>query len=298
MKKLSIIDGSGFMFRARYAFPPMPNPRHQGKNLNVVYGFIRMMLKLLAEGEKYFVIARDSPIKTKRREQYPDYKANRKKLEDEFSSQIPLVLTLVNELQIPNILAPGYEADDIIATLTQHFCSDPEVSIEIFSSDKDLKQLLQSNVTVTDPLKNLSTTPHEFEKEFWFAPASMLDYLALIGDNADNIKGVSWIGPKKASELIKNYQTIENIYTHLDELNPDLRAKLTQGKDAAFFSKSLISLMEVPDLINYRFDSTQLVIDFQKREKILIQDWGFTSLQKTFDQLKKISTQPQQLGLF
>lgn len=94
------------------------------------------------------------------------------------------------------------------------------------SSDKDLKQLLSDNVIVTDPLKNLTTTTMDFEREFGFAPASIVDYLALIGDNADNIKGVSGIGPKSASELIQRYGSIENLYQHLDELTPKLKNKL------------------------------------------------------------------------
>lgn len=101
---MMIVDGSGFMFRARYAFPPMKN--QEGQNLNVVYGFVRMMLKLIDEGAEYFVIARDSPKKTKRHEHYPDYKANRRKLEDEFKQQIPLVHQIVNELGLGNSIAP------------------------------------------------------------------------------------------------------------------------------------------------------------------------------------------------
>jgi DNA-directed DNA polymerase len=104
MKTLSIIDGSGFMFRARYAFPPLLNAA--GQNQNVVYGTLRMLLKLISESADYFVIARDSPTKTKRHEQYQDYKANRKKMEDEFKVQIPLLREFINELQIPNIAAP------------------------------------------------------------------------------------------------------------------------------------------------------------------------------------------------
>lgn len=178
MKTLSIIDGSGFLFRARYAFPPMPDAR--GNNQNVIYGFMRMMLKLLLEQPDYFVIARDSPVKTKRHEQYQDYKANRKKLEDEFKQQIPLVQQLVQELGIPNIVAPGYEADDSIATLVSLYKNDPELMIQVFSSDKDLKQFLCENVVITDPLKNETTRVADFEKEFGFAPLSIVDYLALI----------------------------------------------------------------------------------------------------------------------
>ena len=289
MKTLSIIDGSGFLFRAWYAFPPMSNA--QGQNQNVIYGFSRMMLKLLLEQQDYFVIAWDSPVKTKRHEQYQDYKANRKKLEDEFKQQIPLVQDLVSELGIPSVVAPGYEADDSIATLVANHQKNTDLMIQVFSSDKDLKQFLAENVVITDPIKNLTTRIPDFEKEFGFAPASIVDYLALIGDSAD-------IGPKKASELIKNYGTIEQIYAHLDEIKGEIKEKLIAGEQEAFFSKELILLMEVPELKNQPLEALKLEIDFDHWEQVLLQKWGFKGLQKTFEELKKKSTQPQQLGLF
>lgn len=186
-----IVDGSGFLFRAWYAFPSMPNA--EGQNQNVIYGFIRMMIKLLLEQPEYFVICRDSPVKTKRKELYEDYKANRAKIDDEFRQQIPLVMELVNELGIPNIVAPGYEADDSIGTLAMLYQENPELLIQVFSSDKDLKQLLKDNIVVTDPLKQTTTTISDFEREFGFAASSIVDYLALIGDAADNVKGVPGI---------------------------------------------------------------------------------------------------------
>ena len=165
----------------------------QGQNQNVIYGSIRMMLKLLFEQPEYFVICWDSPIKTKRKEKYEAYKANRTKLEDEFKAQIPLVMELVSELRIPTITAPGYEADDSIGTLATLHQKNPDLLVQ---------------------------------KEFGFAPVSIVDYLALIGDAADNVKGVAGIGPKKASDLIKKYGTIEQIYTHLDEIQGEIKEKL------------------------------------------------------------------------
>ena len=296
MKTLSIIDGSGFMFRARYAFPPLLNAA--GQNQNVVYGTLRMLLKLISEEADYFVIARDSPTKTKRHEQYQDYKANRKKMEDEFKVQIPLLRELINELQIPNIAAPWYEADDIIATLTKKFQKNSDLMIQVISSDKDLKQLLNENVVVTDPLKNLTTRTPDFEKEFWFPPTSIVDYLALLGDSADNVKWVSGIWAKKASDLIQKYHTIENIYQNLEFLSPDLKNKLKEGENDAIFSKKLIELLEVPELESTSLESLALNIDFQKWEKILVEKRGFKGIKKTFDELKKKYAQPQQLGLF
>lgn len=296
MKRLSLVDGSGFLFRAWYVFPPMINA--QGQNQNVIYGSIRMMLKLLFEQPEYFVICWDSPVKTKRKEKYEAYKANRTKLEDEFKAQIPLVMELVSELGIPTVTAPGYEADDSIGTLATLHQQNPDLLIQVFSSDKDLKQLLAPNLIVTDPLKHITTKIPDFEKEFGFAPMSIVDYLALIGDAADNVKGVAGIGPKKASDLIKKYGTIEQIYTHLDEIQGEIKEKLINWKEDAFFSKELILLMQVPELQAYPLEKMRLTIDFAKWEEILVQKRGFKNLQKILQEEKKKTEQPQQLGLF
>ena len=145
MKKLVIVDGSGFLFRAWFAFPPMINA--QGNNQNVLYGFTRMLLKLIDEtSADYFIIARDSPVKTKRHELYPDYKGNRPKIDDDFKQQIPQVHKLIEELGIATYQAPGYEADDIIFSFVREYQKKSDLTLEVVSSDKDLKQLLQANV--------------------------------------------------------------------------------------------------------------------------------------------------------
>ena len=296
MKKIMLIDGSGFLFRAWYAIAPIYN--QDWKNINVVFGFSRMMLKLLLEKPDYFVIAWDSPVKTKRHEEYEEYKANRKKMEDEFKSQIPLVKELVNALWIPNITAPWYEADDIVSTLVSNYKDIPGLYLQVYTSDKDLKQFLAENIQIQDSLKNQTTSLLDFEKEYGFEPKRIVDYLALIWDAADNIKWVSWIGPKKALTLVQKYWTVENIYNHLEELTPDLRAKLEEDKESAFFSKHLIELLEVPDLKGKNIEDLSLKIDFNSRERILIEERKFNSMKKVYDELKKLYTQPQQLWLF
>lgn len=296
MKKLAVIDGSGFMFRARYAFPAFYNS--EGKNLNVVYGFTRMMMKLIQDEMDYFVIARDSPVKTKRHEQFPDYKGTRKKLEDEFKIQMPLVKTITETLGLPNLAAPGYEADDIIGTIVHAYKNDPDLNIQVYSSDKDLKQLLQPNITIIDPLKNQTTTLQDFELEWWFAPESIVDYLALIGDNADNIKGVAGIWPKKALDLIQIFGTIEEIYENLHLVQGEIKNKLISGKEDAFFSKKLIQLIPVPELDQISLEKYKLNLELENWERILIEERGFTGFKKFFEERKKKKTQPQQLGLF
>ena len=296
MKKIMLIDSSGLLFRSWYAISPIIDK--QWRNINVVFGFIRMMLKLVLEKPDYFVIAWDSPKKTKRHEEYQEYKATRRKMEDEFKQQIPLVKDLVTELWIPNLTFPWYEADDIIYTVVEKFKDDKSLNFQVYTSDKDLKQFLCDNIVIKDSMKNQTTTLLDFRKEFWFEPELIIDYLALIWDHADNIKWVTWIWPKKALSLVQNYWTVENIYEHLDEFTPDLRDKLENDRESAFFSKHLIQLMNVDDMNGYQLDNFAFSIDFDKWEDILLKKWDFKSMAKLFQELKKIYTQPQQLWLF
>lgn len=156
-----------------------------------------MLLKIFQEKPDYLVITRDSPVRTIRHEMYEDYKATRKKMEDDFKQQIPLTKQIVEELGIPALAAPGYEADDIIATLARKYGnkSDPanpnsgaDLKIDIYSADKDLKQLLAPNVFTIDPMREILTDTDAFVREFNFQPEHILDYLSLVGDSSDNIK--------------------------------------------------------------------------------------------------------------
>ncbi|HKL44190.1 MAG TPA: 5'-3' exonuclease H3TH domain-containing protein [Candidatus Absconditabacterales bacterium] len=296
MKKLYLIDGSGYLYRAYYAFPEMPDK--DGHNINVVYGFFRMLIKLLHDKPDYFVIARDAPTKTHRHEAYPEYKANRVKAPDDFKIQIPIVQEVAKKLNIPSLVLPGYEADDIIASIANKHKSDSEVLCNIFSGDKDLKQLLDDNVIVTDPGKGIKTKTLDFVQEYLFEPKYILDYLALIGDSADNIKGVPGIGPKGASKLIQKYKTIENIYEHIDEISGGIKDKLLAGKEEAFKSKQLIELEVIPKEEVLDIEKYKLDIDFENLKKVLIQEHNFASMEKGITELKNKYQMPQQSSLF
>ncbi|HOG15347.1 MAG TPA: 5'-3' exonuclease H3TH domain-containing protein [Candidatus Absconditabacterales bacterium] len=296
MKKLYLIDGSGYLYRAYYAFPEMPD--RDGHNINVVYGFFRMILKLFHDKPDYFVIARDDPTKTHRHEIYPEYKANRVKAPDDFKAQIPIVQELVNKLNIPNLIIPGYEADDIIASIVKKHNEDSEILFNIFSADKDLKQLLNDNVIFTDPSKGTPYKTKDFIQEFLFQPENILDYLALIGDSADNIKGVPGIGPKGAGTLIQKYQNIENIYQHIDEISGGIKEKLLDGKEEAFKSKDLISLLDVPEVNTIGIEDYRFDIDFNKYNEILVKEQNFVSMEKAIKELKNKFQMPQQTSLF
>lgn len=152
-----------------------------------------MILKILLEKPDYFVIAWDAPTKTHRHNEFPEYKANRKKMEDDFKQQIPVTQKMVNDLGLANIVEEGYEADDIIATIVEKYKKESDLIIDVYSSDKDLKQLLDHNVFCVDPMRNNRVDVKQFMQEFLFTPELMLDYLALIGDSSDNIPGIPGI---------------------------------------------------------------------------------------------------------
>ncbi len=296
MKKFYILDGSGFLFRAYHAFPYMTNS--DGFNVNVAYWFVRMMLKIFMDKPDYLVIARDAPTKTLRHEMDENYKANRPEADPDLKRQIPYTQELVAQLHIPSMQIPGFEADDIIATFARKHKTDDDMQIIIVSSDKDLKQLIDDNVICKDAMKGIDTTKQSFEKEYGFLPEYMLDYLTLIGDTSDNIPGIPGIWPKRAQTLIQKYQTIENLYQHIDEMSEDLRSKLIDCREIADHGKSMVNLYNIPALEQESLDTMKLDCNFSLYEKILLQDHGFQSMAKALKELRNKRELPQQESLF
>ncbi len=173
----------------------------------------------------------------------------------------------------------------------------PEVVIDVYSSDKDLKQLLDHNVFCVDPMKNIRVDTKQFLQEFLFAPTLMLDYLALIGDSSDNIPGVAGIWPKKASDLIKQYGSLDAIYAHVEELTPDLKQKLSEQREIAYMSRDLVNLHLIP-WFSTSLSDLKCVIDFERYKQVLVKDFQFSSLEKTLDEMRKKFIMPQQSSLF
>ena len=219
-------------------------------------------------------------------------------MDDDFRHQIPVTKELVKELGIPFLSIDGYEADDIIASVVRKFQDKQDLVIDIYSADKDLKQLLASNVFAIDPIKNIKTDTKLFLQEFLFEPKYILDYLALVGDSSDNIKWVSGIWPKQASELIKKYQSLDGVYEHIDEITGWLKQKLLEGKDDAYWSRNLIQLHTIPNIDAVDLHQHSLKLDFDEMKKILVQRYGFQSFEKVIDEMKKKIMNPVQMGLF
>lgn len=289
MKKIYILDGSGYIFRSYYGLPELTN--EEGKNINCVYGIAKIVIKLLAEKPDGIVIVRDSPVKTFRHEEDANYKANRPKPPEDLRYQYLMVRELIDELWIPNITAPWYEADDVLYTLAKDRKS--EYTYYIYTSDKDIKQVLDDNVYIVDPGKFETWNKDRFIKEFGFEPIYMVDYLSLIWDASDNLKWVGGIWPKTAQELISKYNTIDNIYENIGQIAPKLAEKLINWKDVLYQTYKMVKLAYVPD-INTDWEKLLYKFDYEKLDSVI----KFDSLKKNLKELQNLYKYTPSIWLF
>ncbi len=241
MKKIALIDGYGFVFRAYHSLPPLT--RADGTPTNAVYGFTNMLIKLVAQLDvTHIAVVFDSGSKTFRNEIFAEYKANRPPCPEDLKPQFPLIRQSAEALNLAVLEKTGFEADDIIATIAKKY-ADSNHQVLIVSSDKDLMQLIDENISMYDAMKNKIINTKEVREKFFVEPKNVLDVLSLIGDSSDNIPGVKGIGPKTAAELIEQFQTLENIFENLDKIKQEKRRQmLSDGKENAFLSKKLAAL--------------------------------------------------------
>lgn len=240
MKKIYLIDGYSFLYRAYHVMPPLTNP--QGIPINAVYGFTNMLLKLLqAHKPEYGIVAYDHHSPTLRKQAYADYKGGRTRRED-LIPQFDLARDASRALGFAGLEAPGYEADDIIATLTLGALRHG-MEVIIVSSDKDFMQLINGNVKMFDPMKEAFVGDAEVRNKFGVPPLRVRDVLALAGDASDNVPGVPGIGVKKAARLINDYGDLEGVLKNAGEITqPQLRYNLERFADQARLSYKLIGL--------------------------------------------------------
>lgn len=245
--RLVLVDGSGYIFRAYHALPPLT--RKDGTPVGAVYGFTTMLLKLRETMQaEYFAVIFDASRTTFRHEIYPDYKANRTETPEDLIPQFPLVRAATEALSIPAIEMENYEADDLIASYAKAAVAQG-MDVVIVSSDKDLMQLICDGVTLYDPMKHKPIgVPEVFEK-FGVGPDKVIEVQALIGDSVDNVPGVPSIGPKTAAELINAYGDLEGVYAHLHTIKqPKRREALEQHAHNARLSRRLVILDDTVSL--------------------------------------------------
>ncbi|MDP2812293.1 MAG: DNA polymerase I, partial [bacterium] len=278
-EKLLIIDSNALLHRAWHAVPPLKTK--SGLLVNAVFGYTSLLLKIIQELKPEYIVATfDLAGKTFRHEKYSDYKAQRVKQADEFYNQIPLTYKILEALNIPVLTKEGYEADDVIGSLSQMaYDKYPDIETIIVTGDLDALQLVNDRVKVFTSKRGLNDTLlydlAAVEKRYGLEPKQLIDLKAIQGDASDNIKGVKGIGAKGANDLIKQFGSLEKLYEKIDraELKERTKKLLTEQKKEAFISKELVTIVKnLPlkwDLESSRlssFDSEKVYQIFQELE--------------------------------
>ena len=271
-----LIDGSGYIFRAYYALPPLTR-KSDGLPTGAVSGFCSMLFKLLEDSKSnqnlqkptHFAVIFDSARKTFRNDIYSDYKANRSEAPDDLAPQFEYIRKSVLAFNLPSVELMNYEADDLIATYVDEILT-IGAKVTIVSSDKDLMQLYKKNVRIFDPMKNKFILEEDIFNKFGVDASKVIDVQALAGDSSDNVPGVPGIGVKTAAELINKYGTLEKLLKSADEIKQNKRREtLIENKDKALISKQLVTLMhDAP--VNQKLEDFRLKeIDKDKLYKFL-----------------------------
>ena len=244
-----LIDGSGYIFRAYYALPPLTR-KSDGLPTGAVSGFCNMLFKLLEDTKSdenknkptHFAVIFDSARKNFRNEIYSDYKANRSEAPEDLAPQFEYIRKSVLAFNLPSIELLNYEADDLIATYSEQIIKKGG-KVTIISSDKDLMQLYNKNIRIYDPMKNKFINDEDIKKKFGVSANKVVDVQSLAGDSSDNVPGVPGIGIKTASELINEYGTLENLLKNSSRVKQNKRREtLIENKDKALISKKLVTL--------------------------------------------------------
>ena len=313
MKRLVLIDGNAILHRAFHALPPLTNK--SGIIVNAVYGFFSMFLKILDDQKPDFiVVCFDRPKPTFRKELYVGYQAKRPKMSDDLIPQIGFVHDLLKNAKVQIFEVDGYEADDLIGTISVQAIStsyvarrnksakrelrnanSEQLEVMIVSGDRDLLQLVNSHVKMIAPVTGLTNMivydRAKVEEKYGIKPSQMVDYKALVGDASDNYPGVAGVGPKTAANLINAYGSLEGIYKNLEKIktkNPNLALKLAEGAESAGLAQKLAGIvLDAPVTLDIEKSSIKL-FDREGMRKSF-EKYGFKSL------LKRISAKPEKI---
>lgn len=251
MEKVVLVDGNNLLFRSYYATAYTGNimRNRDGFPTNGLYGFVNMINKIVAEeNPKYMMVAFDIG-KTFRHEKYKDYKGGRRETPEDLKVQFPIAKKILTAMGIKYLECEGYEADDIIGTISSWCDKDPEYEALIVSSDKDLLQLISEETVVKllKPKDYIMMDEATFIQTYGFEPIKMIDLKALMGDASDNIPGVKGIGEKTAIKLLTQYGSLDGIYENIDNIKGSTHEKLVTGNEDAYYSKELVTIYrEVP----------------------------------------------------
>lgn len=294
MEKLVLIDGNSILHRAFHAIPPLTTSN--GRLVNAIYGFFSMLLRIVEETTPtHLVIFFDRPKPTFRKELFVGYQAKRPKMSDDLSSQIGLLHEILAKIGVLIYEVDGYEADDLIGTIAKQGSEgklDGKMEIIIVSSDRDMLQLVNHNVKVlaiiTGITKMILFDEKKVEEKYGLKTTQFVDYKAMVGDASDNYPGVTGIGPKTASDLLKNYESLENIYHDLSKLPPKIAEKLATDAEQAALAKKLAAIVtDAPITLDTEKCSMKL-FDMDKVKEVF-EELGFKSL------LKRVSSKKENI---
>jgi len=286
--KLLILDGNSVINRAFYGVRPLTNS--EGLFTHAIYGFLNILEKMEKEEQPDAVcVAFDLHGPTFRHKMYDGYKATRHPMPEELAQQMPVMKQVLNAMNIPIYACQGWEADDVIGTVS-HICSNNTWECVIVTGDRDSLQLIDENVhvklVISKPGQTTATlyTREKFQEEYGFEPKKLIDLKALMGDSSDNIPGVPGVGPKTATELLVKFGSLNDVYDNLDDasIRPKLREKLESGKESALLSYDLATIrcdapidFEPKDAIIQPYNRQDLYTLFQKLEFVrLIDKYG------------------------
>jgi DNA polymerase-1 len=238
---LYLIDISSYFYRAFHALPPLANTR--GVPTNAAYGVTTMLLKVLRERQpQHLALVFDAKGSTFRHELYGDYKAHRPPMPEALVTQLPYIKKIIDALNLPSVVLPGYEADDLICTLVRR-AREEGFAVEIISGDKDLLPLVADGVDMWDPMKEVRYDPAAIREKYGLEPGELVEVRALAGDASDNIPGVPGIGEKTALKLIARYHSLENLLAHIEEIKEKaLKVRLREHAEQARLSRRLTEL--------------------------------------------------------
>lgn len=297
MDELVIIDGNSLINRAFYALPLLSNSK--GEYSNGVYGFANILIKTILErNPKYIAVCLDYGKKTFRNKMFVDYKAKRKPTPEELKSQFPILKQMLNAMGIFYIEKEGFEADDLIGTLTRKF---DNIKNLVITGDKDALQLVNSNTEVwltkrgVTEIKDL--TEENFLKEMSINPNQVIELKALMGDSSDNIPGIAGVGEKTALDLLHNYHSLDGVYQNLDKFKGKLLEKIVSGKDSAYLSKQLATInTDVP--LNINLEDLEYQFPFNTEVYEFFKNYEFNSLIKRPDLFKHLENKTDMLNSF
>jgi len=301
MKKIYLIDANSFIYRMFYGVPEMVTKK--GEYVNAIFGIARFFLvQMKYENPDYLIFVKDAKWKNFRHDLDENYKATRDKMPDNLRSQMPIISEMVKKMWVPIIEIEGFEADDVIWTLANRYCSTSSPSgedwgedfeVDVLTWDKDLYSLVSKNVVIYDTMKKKKFGIEETVEKFWVKPELIIDYLAIVWDKADNIPWIDWFWPKKAVTLLNELWSIEKIYevfdsNNFDNLSDDSKKvfrwknleKLENSRDNAFLSKKLATIELNVDLPNFNLEDYKFTPEnyLTPEIKTLFRELEFNSL--------------------